>query len=44
LGLGLYIAHLIAEFHHGRISARDREDIEGVEVEVRLPRLVTDPG
>ncbi len=44
LGLGLYIAQLIAEFHHGRIVARDREDLEGVEVEVRLPRLVADPG
>jgi dedicated sortase system histidine kinase len=43
LGLGLYIAQLIAEFHHGRIAARDREDSEGVEVQVRLPRLVSDP-
>jgi len=43
LGLGLYIAQLIAEFHHGTIALRDRDDPEGVEVEVRLPRLVIDP-
>ena len=43
LGLGLYIAQLIAEFHHGAIAVRDRADTEGVEVEVRLPRLVSDP-
>ena len=43
LGLGLYIAQLIAEFHHGAIAIRDREDTEGVEVAVRLPRLVSDP-
>ena len=43
LGLGLYIAQLIAEFHHGSIAIRDRTDPEGVEVAVRLPRLVIDP-
>ena len=43
LGLGLYIAQLIAEFHHGSIAMRDRADPEGVEVAVRLPRLVIDP-
>jgi signal transduction histidine kinase len=43
LGLGLYIAQLIAEFHHGTIAIRDRANPEGVEVEVRLPRLVIDP-
>jgi two-component system sensor histidine kinase ChvG len=42
LGLGLYIAQLIVEFHHGTITVRDRDDAEGVEVQVRLPRLVID--
>jgi len=44
LGLGLFIVQLIADFHHGKVSARDRADREGVEVEVQLPRLVSDPG
>ena len=43
LGLGLYIVHLIADFHHGTVIARDRTDAEGVEVIVRLPLLVSDP-
>jgi dedicated sortase system histidine kinase len=43
LGLGLYIVQLIADFHHGKVAARDRTDVEGVEVEVQLPRLVSDP-
>jgi dedicated sortase system histidine kinase len=43
LGLGLYIVQLIAEFHHGKVTARDRSDAEGVEVIVQLPRLVSDP-
>lgn len=43
LGLGLYIVQLIAEFHHGKVAARDRVDAEGVEVVVQLPRLVSDP-
>lgn len=37
LGLGLYIARLIAEFHGGRISARNRTDETGVEFTVDLP-------
>lgn len=44
LGLGLYIVQLIADFHHGKVAAHDRTDVEGVEVVVHLPRLVSDPG
>ncbi len=44
LGLGLYIVQLIVDFHHGKVAAHDRTDVEGVEVVVHLPRLVSDPG
>jgi signal transduction histidine kinase len=37
LGLGLFIVRLIAEFHGGSASARDREDGSGVTIEVTLP-------
>ncbi|MDO6764049.1 proteobacterial dedicated sortase system histidine kinase [Agarivorans sp. 1_MG-2023] len=37
LGLGLYIARLITEFHGGHISARNFTDNSGVEFCVRLP-------
>jgi len=37
LGLGLYIARLIAEFHAGRIAAANREDGGGVIVTLRFP-------
>lgn len=37
LGLGLYIAKLVAEFHGGTIAATNREDASGVIVTVRLP-------
>ncbi|WP_220721167.1 proteobacterial dedicated sortase system histidine kinase [Agarivorans litoreus] len=37
LGLGLYIARLITEFHGGTISARNFTDNSGVEFCVRLP-------
>jgi signal transduction histidine kinase len=37
LGLGLYIVRLIAEFHNGQVSARNRDDVQGVEFSVKLP-------
>ncbi len=37
LGLGLFIVRLIAEFHRGRASARNREDGKGVTVQIALP-------
>jgi two-component system, OmpR family, sensor histidine kinase ChvG len=37
LGLGLYIARLIAEFHGGRIAAANRDDGSGVIVTLRFP-------
>ncbi len=37
LGLGLYIARLIAEFHHGTISAENLPDRSGVRFTVTLP-------
>ncbi len=37
LGLGLYIVRLIAEFHSGQVSAKNRTDVEGVEFSVKIP-------
>jgi dedicated sortase system histidine kinase len=37
LGLGLYIVRLIAEFHNGQVSAKNRTDVEGVEFTVTIP-------
>lgn len=41
LGLGLYIARLISQFHQGQINARNLQDksgeISGVEIKIRLP-------
>ncbi|WP_432452730.1 MULTISPECIES: proteobacterial dedicated sortase system histidine kinase [unclassified Agarivorans] len=39
LGLGLYIARLVCEFHKGKISARNFSDNSGVEFCVRLPLI-----
>ncbi|HXI36983.1 MAG TPA: ATP-binding protein [Burkholderiales bacterium] len=41
LGLGLYVARLIAEFHGGSILAADLPGGEGVAVRVRMPTLAT---
>lgn len=37
LGLGLYIARLVAEFHQGKILARNRSEHDGVDILVTLP-------
>ncbi|MCL1144807.1 proteobacterial dedicated sortase system histidine kinase [Shewanella marinintestina] len=41
LGLGLYIARLICQFHHGKIIARNTQDkqaeINGVKITISLP-------
>ena len=37
LGLGLYIARLVAEFHGGRAAAENRADGSGVVVELTFP-------
>ncbi len=42
LGLGLHIVRLIADYHGGRIAARNRADAGGVVFSVHLPR--TDAG
>ena len=39
LGLGLFIAKMITEFHHGKISIQNRKDNLGVEVLVSLPLI-----
>lgn len=37
LGLGLFVARLITEFHGGSVWADNRQDVEGVVVTVSLP-------
>jgi signal transduction histidine kinase len=44
LGLGLFIVRLIAEFHGGSASARDREDGSGVTIAVTLPAAAPPAG
>ncbi len=39
LGMGLYIASVITDFHGGSIEAQNREDTQGVIVTVRLPLM-----
>ena len=43
LGLGLYIARLIADFHQASISASNLEHTQGVEVRVSFPRNLAKP-
>jgi len=40
LGLGLYIARLIAEFHGGSIAAANLPDGSGVSVRLTLPLVL----
>lgn len=37
LGLGLYIARLIVEFHHGKISAQNTQSEDGVLITIKFP-------
>ena len=37
LGIGLYVARLIAEFHGGSIAAADLPGGDGVALTVRIP-------
>jgi signal transduction histidine kinase len=39
LGMGLYVARLIAEFHGGSIELKNREDREGVVATIKVPML-----
>tara|TARA_R110001583_G_scaffold2233_16_gene16479 strand:- start:215 stop:2416 length:2202 start_codon:yes stop_codon:yes gene_type:complete len=40
LGLGLYIARLICQFHHGKISAQNHYSPDGVTIKIVLPTKV----
>ncbi|AOS96873.1 Sensor protein KdpD [Microbulbifer aggregans] len=44
LGLGLYIARLIAEFHGGRLTAANRKDNKGAVFTLLLPNGLTGNG
>jgi len=37
LGIGLYVAHQIAQFHQGQLKITNRKDKQGVEVSLILP-------
>jgi len=39
LGLGLYIVRLVAKFHGGIVSVKNRADQSGVAFEIRLPMV-----
>ncbi len=39
LGIGLYVAHQIAQFHHGQLQINNLKDQQGVEVVLILPRI-----
>ncbi|PKG40056.1 proteobacterial dedicated sortase system histidine kinase [Psychromonas sp. Urea-02u-13] len=39
LGLGLFIAKMICDFHHATISINNNEDINGVNVTLRFPLI-----
>jgi two-component system, OmpR family, sensor histidine kinase ChvG len=43
LGIGLYVAHQIARFHHGRLQIANRRDKQGVEVVLVLPMIKQQP-
>jgi len=38
LGLGLYIARLIVEFHQGKITASDHHNPKGVTISINIPK------
>ena len=40
LGLGLYIVRLVAQFHGGKVSVRNRPDQDGVTFEVTIPHQI----
>jgi len=44
LGLGLYVAHRIARFHHGSLHLTNRRDKQGVEVILLLPIVIQSGG
>ncbi len=39
LGIGLYVAYKIAQFHHGQLQITNQRDKQGVEVVLVLPRV-----
>ncbi len=39
LGIGLYVAHQIAQFHQGQLQIANQRDKQGVEVVLILPRI-----
>ena len=41
LGIGLYVAHQIAQYHHGQLQVTNQRDKQGVEVVLVLPLIRT---